>query len=211
MNAWIDISVPLRNGMPVWPGDRPFEISRDSDISLGHAANLSSYGTTAHIGTHMDAPLHFLHGGESIDRIPIDVLIGPARIIEIVDPLRVRAQDLDVHDLRPGERILFKTRNSARDWARAEFTADFVSIAPDAARHIADRGVALVGIDYLSVGAFAGEEGTETHRALLGAGVWILEGLNLRGVEAGDYELVCLPLKIEGADGAPARAVLRRR
>jgi arylformamidase len=211
MSGWIDISVPLRNGMPVWPGDRPFEISRDSDISLGHAANLSSYGTTAHIGTHMDAPLHFVHGGESIDRIPIDVLIGPARVIEIAGPLRIWARDLEMHDLRPGERILFKTRNSSRDWSSEAFTADFVSIAPDAARHLAARRVSLVGIDYLSVGAYAGEEGAETHRALLGAGVWILEGLNLRGVDAGDYELICLPLKIEGADGAPSRAVLRRR
>jgi arylformamidase len=211
MSGWIDISVPLRNGMPVWPGDRPFEISRDSDISLGHTANLSSYSTSAHVGTHMDAPLHFVDGGASIDRIPIDVLIGPARVVEIADPQLVRARDLEMHDLRPNERILFKTRNSSRDWASEKFTPDFVSIAPDAARHIAARRVALVGIDYLSVGAYAGEDGAEAHRALLGAGVWILEGLNLHGIDAGDYELVCLPLKIAGADGAPARAVLRHR
>ncbi len=208
---WIDISVSLRNGMPVWPGDRPFEISRDCDISLGDAANLSSLSTTAHVGTHMDAPLHFVAGGASIDRIPIDVLIGPARVIEIADPQLVRARDLEAHALRPGERILFKTRNSSRDWASEEFTGDFVSIAPDAARHIAARGVSLVGIDYLSVGAYGGKEGAETHRALLGAGVWILEGLDLREVEPGGYELICLPLKIAGADGAPARAVLRSR
>jgi arylformamidase len=211
MSEWIDISVPLRNGMVCWPGDQGFRIQRDRAISLGDNANLSSFSTTAHIGTHMDAPLHFIDGAPGIDQTPPDTLIGPARVVEIRDEKSIRAAELERLDIKDGERILFRTRNSSWDWASQEFNADFVSISPDGARLLAARRVSFIGVDYLSVGSYGGSEGHEVHRILLGARIAIVEGLDLRNVEAGDYDLICLPMKLAGADGAPARAVVRKR
>jgi arylformamidase len=208
MKDWIDVSVPLRNGMPSWPGDRRFERILNSDMSKGQHDNVSQIATSVHAGTHMDAPVHFVAGGLGIDQIPLDVCIGRARVLPIQDPERITPQELERHDIRSGERILFKTRNSGRVWATDQFQTQFVSIRADAARYLADRKPSLIGVDYLSVGAFQGD-GVETHQALLGAGIWIIEGLDLARVEPGHYELICLPLKIAGSDGAPARAVLR--
>lgn len=205
----IDISVPLRNGMVVWPGDAPFERTSTLELAEGHACNLSQISTTAHIGTHVDAPLHFLAGGAAIDTMPISACVGPARVIEIRDPDAVRAAELEWHGIAKGERIIFKTRNTAVCWNTDHFQTQFIYIHPDAAQHLAERGVQTVGIDYLSVDAY-NSPNAETHRILLGAGVWIIEGLRLDHVAPGNYELLCLPLKIIGADGAPARAVLRR-
>ena len=196
--------------MPHWPGDKAFEIRRDEEISRGDPDNLSSFSTSAHAGTHMDAPLHFVEGATSIDRIPLDLPMGRARVIAIQDAKRVTGEELQRHDLREGERVLLKTRNSPGAWDQPEFTGDFVSIAPSAARLLVERKVKLVGVDYLSVGAYGGDEGVEVHRILLGGGVWIIEGLNLADVEPGNYDLICLPLKMEGAEGAPARALVRR-
>ena len=209
MSEWIDVSVDLRNGMPHWPGDKPFQIRRENEISRGDPDNLSSFATSAHAGTHMDAPLHFVAGGTSIDRIPFDLAMGRARVIAIEDSRRVTARELERHDIGEGQRLLFKTRNSPSVWREPSFTGDFVSIAPDAARLLAGRKVKLVGVDYLSVGAYGGDEGVEVHRILLGGGVWIIEGLNLEAAQPGDYDLICLPLKMDGAEGAPARAILR--
>lgn len=208
MSSWIDISVPLRHGMPHWPDDQPFELHRDHDMAQGAENNLSSLKTSAHVGTHMDAPLHFINGGSSIDQVPLDVVIGPARVIEIEDAREIPIAELEKHAIQPGERLLFRTANSHRAWKADEFQKDFVAIGEAAAKWLAERRPALVGVDYLSVAPFA--DGGPTHRALLGAGVWVIEGLNLEGVEPGRYELVCLPLKIAGAEGAPARAVIRR-
>jgi arylformamidase len=209
MNNLIDISVPLRNGMPHWPDDTPFERSLDMDMNRGDVANLSSLRTSAHVGTHMDAPLHFVKGATSIDKIPLNAVVGRARVIEIRDAQQIRAAELERHDLREGERVLFKTRNSPAVWERSDFTGDFVSVAPDAARLIVERKVRLIGVDYLSIGKFGGDEGAEVHGIILGGGVWVIEGLNLAAARPGDYELICLPLKIEGGEGAPARALLR--
>jgi arylformamidase len=206
---WIDISAPLRNGMVAWPGDAPFQKTPTLEIAKGHQCNLSEFSTTAHIGTHMDAPRHYLEGAGGIDSMPIAASIGPARVIEIRDPEAIRTSELEPLQLAKGERVLFKTRNSERCWKTDEFQKSYVHIAPEAALYLAARAVQTVGVDYLSVGAFD-PEGQETHRILLAAGICIIEGLNLEGVEPGDYELVCLPLKIVGGDGAPARAVLRR-
>jgi arylformamidase len=208
MSDWIDVSVPLHDGMAHWPGDQPFERKRDSDMEKGDHDNVSQMTTSVHVGTHMDAPLHFIKNGEAIDRIPLDVCIGRARIIGIANQERITPQDLDRHNIRSGERILFKTTNSDRVWRTNDFQKQFVSIAADAARYLGERKPRLVGVDYLSVGAYHGD-GAETHQALLGAGIWIIEGLDLSSVEPGDYDLICLPLKIAGSDGAPARAVLR--
>lgn len=208
MSEWIDVSVLLHNDMPHWPGDKAFELKRDSDMDKGDHDNVSQITTSVHAGTHMDAPVHFIKDGEGIDRIPLDVCIGRARVIAIKDPERITPKELERHNIRAGERILFKTANSDRVWKTNEFQKQFVSIAADAARYLAERRPCLVGVDYLSVGAYHGD-GAETHQALLGAGIWIVEGLNLSAVQPGDYELICMPLKIAGSDGAPARAVLR--
>jgi arylformamidase len=209
MNNWIDISVPLRNGMVAWPGDAPFERTSTLAIASGDACNLSQISTTAHIGTHMDAPRHYLANGAGMETMPIAASIGRARVIEIQDPEVIRSSELEPHRLAKGERVLFKTANSARCWKTDHFQEKYIYIAPEAARYLAGRGVQTVGVDYLSVGGFD-DTGPETHRILLQAGIWIIEGLNLEHVEPGEYELVCLPLKIVGGDGAPARAVLRK-
>jgi len=208
-NEWIDISVALRNGMVTWPGDAPFQRTETITIAKGHECNLSQISTTAHIGTHMDAPRHYLEGSTGIETVPIAACVGRARVIEIRDPDIIRISELQSHHLSQGERVLFKTRNSERCWKTDEFLKTYVSVAPETARYLVEQGVQTVGIDYLSVGGFE-KGGPETHRILLAAGVWIIEGLNLEHVEPGEYELVCLPLKIIGGDGAPTRAVLRK-
>jgi len=208
-NDWIDISVPLRNSMVTWPGDAPFERSPTLQVSTGAQCNLSQISTTTHIGTHMDAPLHYLPGGAGIETVPITACMGRARVVEIHDPEVIRPRELEPHHLAKGERVLFKTRNSSDCWKTDHFQEKYIYIEPDAARYLAERRVQTVGVDYLSVGGFD-EGGPLTHRILLEAGIWIIEGLQLEHVEPGEYELVCLPLKIIGSDGAPARAVLRK-
>jgi arylformamidase len=209
MSDWIDISIPLRNGMVHWPGDRPFELRRESGMSQGGEYNLSSFSTSAHAGTHMDAPLHFLADGASMDDLPLETVIGRARVVAIEDPERIRTRELEGYRILPGERVLFKTANSLRAWGDQPFEKRFVAFAAEAAEYLARLRPSLVGVDCLSVGAFE-SDGAETHRALLGAGIWVIEGLDLHRVDPGDYELVCLPLRIAGVEGAPARAVLRR-
>jgi arylformamidase len=211
MNEWIDISVPLRTGMAHWPGDLAVTIQQTKDMDSGEVCNLRTISMSAHTGTHMDAPLHFIADGRSIDTMPLDATVGPARVIAIEDSAAVRREELERHDLRQGERVLFKTQNS-RLWPEGyrAFTKTFVSINADGARYLVERGVRTVGVDYLSVGAFE-EDGVETHQVLLGGGLWLIEGLNLSAIAPGEYDLICLPLKIEGGDGAPARAALRAR
>jgi arylformamidase len=207
---WIDISIPLRTGMVHWPGDPPVTIERIFDVARGDEATVSAIAMCTHTGTHMDPPLHYFADGRSLDQMPLDVCVGPARVIEIADPSSIEVPELEPYLIQPGERILFKTRSSTRCWATDEFVGDFVSISRAAAEYLAGRGTRLVGIDYLSVGGYD-TDGAETHRALLEGGVWILEGLDLSGVEPGPYELICLPLRIANSDGAPARAILRPR
>jgi arylformamidase len=207
---WIDISVPVHNGMVHWPGDPDFHIERAEDQDKGDVATVSRMTLGVHTGTHMDAPLHFIRGARSIDQMPLDATVGPARVIPIADPRSIKRDELTRHDIGAGERILFKTRNSAGAWKTGAFDEDFVFISADAARYLADLRVRTVGVDYLSVGGFR-EDGPETHHVLLGAGIWIIEGLDLSAVEPGDYELVCLPLRLIGSEGSPARAMLRKQ
>jgi arylformamidase len=208
-NNWIDISVAVRNGMVHWPGDPDFHIERATDQEKGDTATVSRMALGVHTGTHMDAPLHFIRNARSIDTMPLDATVGPARVIPIRDTKSIKREELIEHAISAGERILFKTPNSDQAWKSDQFDEDFVFISQDAARYLAESGVRTVGVDYLSVGGFR-EDGLETHQALLGAGIWIIEGLNLNGVDPGEYELVCLPLKLVGAEGSPARAILRR-
>jgi arylformamidase len=202
-SKWIDVSVPIYAGMVYFPDNPPIEIETIMDVEKGDICTISRLGMGTHTGTHIDAPIHFLPGGTGAEEVPLGNLIGPARVIEIKDPGAVKADELRVHNLGVRERLLFKTSNSERCWKTSQFVPDFVSIAEDAASYLARLNTLAVGIDYLSAGS------PETHRTLLGAGVVIVEGLNLTGISQGRYELLCLPLKILGGDGAPARVLLK--
>src|ERR671916_337343 len=192
-----------------WPDNPPVRIERMLDMECGDAANVSTISLGSHTGTHMDAPIHFVPGGEGMDRMPLSATVGRARVIEIRDPVSIKPDELDSHGIGRGERVLFKTQNSSRRWWTEDFIEDFVYVSQESARYLADRGVRTVGVDYLSVGGFW-KDGVETHQALLGAGTWVIQGLYLSRVEPGEYELICLPLKVEDGDGAPARAILRK-
>jgi arylformamidase len=208
--TWIDVTVPLRHHMVHWPKDPPVEISLEASMDAGDAANLTKIAMSAHTGTHMDAPKHFVRDGAGIDQMPLEAVMGPARVIEIRADI-IDVASLEPHEIQRGERLLFKTRNSSLCWSRFScFLKDFVHVNEAAAKYLVSCGAQTVGVDYLSVGGYR-RDGVETHQALLRAGVWVIEGLDLSAVQPGSYELLCLPLKIEGADGAPARALLRPR
>jgi arylformamidase len=206
---WIDVTVPVRNGMVHWPGDPEYQIRQVLDQRNGDICTLSCIGMSVHTGTHMDAPRHFLQGAATMEKMPIDATIGPARVISISDPVAIRRPELEQHDLQPGERILIKTANSAKSWNSDAFDEDYIYIARDAAEYMAERRIRTIGVDYLSVGGFR-QDMVETHQTILREEIWIIEGLNLSAVERGSYELVCLPLRLVGSDGSPARAVLRK-
>jgi arylformamidase len=205
---WIDVSVTVRHGMPHWPDNPPIVLERFLDLSRGDSANVSHVAMGVHSGTHMDGPVHFLHGAPGLDEMPLTATMGEARVVEIEDPREITARELAKHRLQEGERVLFRTSNSARCWQAGSFVEDFVYISGQAATHLAEARVRTVGVDYLSVGPYHGD-GAAIHRILLGAGIWIIEGLDLSPVSAGRYEMVCLPVKLHGSDGAPARAILR--
>src|SRR5215469_14591247 len=177
-SSWIDISVPIYTGMVHWPDNPPVRIERMKDLDEGDVANVSAMSMGVHTGTHVDAPIHFLRGGKGVHLAPFEALMGPARIIEIKDSHAVKMNELEQHDIQPGERLLFKTLNSSRCWRTDDFIEDFVYISQAAARYLAERHVQTVGVDYLSVGGFTADA-EETHQALLSAGIWIIEGLNL--------------------------------
>ena len=206
--GWIDVSVPLRDGMPAWPGNPPVRIGRHEEMSKGNDANVTAISLGAHTGTHMDAPVHFLADGIGIEAMDLSATMGAARVIEIGDPAAIRRHELHAAKIARGERILFKTRNSSYAWTSEIFVEDFVGITLGAAKYLAEIGIRTVGVDYLSVASFGGDA-PGVHRALLSAGVWIIEGLDLSLVTEGSHELICLPLRILGSDGAPARALLR--
>jgi len=205
---WIDISVPVRKGMVHWPGDPAYDIQHVHDQKQGDICTVSRVSMGVHTGTHMDAPRHYLPDGLTIDDIPLDATVGAARVILVTDQKSIRPEHLTEHRIEIGQRVLFRTINSDSLWSKDEFDEDFVYIAKEAAEYLVKCGVRSVGVDYLSVGGFH-EDGPQTHKALLEAGIWIIEGLNLSGVEPGLYEMICLPLKLIGAEGAPARAILR--
>jgi len=205
---WIDVSVPVRSGMVHWPDDPEVTLERTKSIAEGEEANLTRIDMSAHTGTHMDAPLHFFDEDPGMEALPLDSVIGPARVVRIEGEEPIDRGHVEELDLRAGERVLFRTTNSDRPWWERDFDPGFVHISLEAAELLGEAAVALVGVDYLSVGGYE-SDGAETHRALLGAGIWIVEGLDLSEVEPGDYELICLPVKLVGSDGAPARALLR--
>lgn len=204
-----DITVPIRAGMPVYEGDPGVKIDSWSAFAKGDSSNVSVLNFGAHTGTHVDAPAHFIEGARRIDALSLDVLIGPARVIRVADQVsEIGAEFVRSCGLQSVERVLFRTRNSGF-WNQG-FRKDFTHLLPEAAQILVDQGIKLVGTDYLSIEKFhSGHH--KTHLTLLSNSVVIVEGLNLSDVPEGDYELICLPLKIgDGTgDGAPARAVLR--
>ena len=208
-DGFIDVSVAIRDGMPHWPDNPPIEVERVLDLEHGDVATVSKMSLGVHTGTHMDAPNHFVAGATGIDRMPFDATIGRARVIPIRDPQLVRVRELEKHAIRRGERILLRTRNSPRVWQAENFVEDFVHLSVEAAEWLAKRGIRTLGVDYLSVGGFLDNSGEAVHHALLGAGIWIIEGLDLSPIPPGPCELICLPIKLLDGDGAPARAIVR--
>ena len=205
---WIDVSVTVRSGMPHWPDNPPIVLERVMDLGRGDPCNVSHLAMGVHTGTHMDGPVHFIHEAPGLDEMPLAATMGEARVIEIEHPSEITAEELAKHGLQAGERILFRTLNSTRCWQAAGFVEDFVYISEQAAVHLAQARVRTVGVDYLSVGGYHAD-GPLIHRILLEAGIWIIEGLDLSPVTGGRYEMICLPVKLHGSDGAPARAILR--
>jgi arylformamidase len=207
--GWIDVSVPLRPGIAIFEGDPTFHLERAFSIAGGALCNVSRLDMGVHTGTHLDAPIHFIDGAPASESIPLEAGIGRAWI---VDATAVRGATLGIDDLAGLEipdretRLLFKTRNSEL-WGVPQFSTAFVGLDGPAAEALAARGIRLVGIDYLSVAPLG--DPVDTHRALLGAGIAILEGIDLRTVDPGPVELLCLPIRLVGSDGVPARVLVR--
>ena len=207
MSRIYDVSLPVRSGGLIYPGNPEIVIEPQQAISRGAGANVSRISFGSHTGTHVDAAKHFFDHGQTVDQIELTKLIGPAILIAVDDGLAsVTADDLKRHEIGTHTRVLIRTRNSSYN-TEIEFRQDYTFLAPDGAEYLVNKGVELVGVDYLSVEQFhSGHH--RTHLTLLGKSIVIVEGLNLKGIEPREYEFICLPLRLEGLDGAPARAVL---
>jgi arylformamidase len=207
-DKWIDISLTLKSNMLHWPGDPPVSIERVREMDKDDTVNLSKITMGSHSGTHVDAPVHFIKGAKGVDRLLFDTLIGPARIIEIADTDTIKEKELAGHRIKKGERILLRTRNSIEKILyRDTFSEDFVYMEKGAAEFLVSRSIKTLGVDYLSVGGYK-KNGPDVHRTLLSAGILVIEGLDLTGVLPGNYDMICLPMKILDSDGAPARVIL---
>jgi arylformamidase len=205
---FLDVSVLLAAGVPTYPGNPAFELQPLKRVASGDSSNVSRLIMGTHSGTHVDAPRHFFDDGAATDALELDLLIGRARVIDLPRRGGITADDLTAANLREDLRVLFRTPNSAL-WNDGAFHPDYTHLTEDGARYLVRQGVKVVGVDYLSVEQFK-KPGAPAHRALLSHGVVIIEGLNLSDVEAGLYEMYCLPLRVAGGDGAPARVVLKR-
>ena len=204
-----DISLTISPSLPTWPGDPGLTLEQSEAMDQGAHVNVTRISSSVHLGTHVDAPHHFLNDGRTVESLPLEVLTGPCYVTQLPDGIEaITAEVLDRTEITSEmKRVLFGTSNS-HYWARGEstFQEDFVAITEDGAEWLVERGIQLVGVDYLSVAPFGDSE--PTHKVLLKAGVVLVEGLNLSNVVRGFYDLYCLPLKIAGSDGAPARAIL---
>jgi arylformamidase len=209
MTKFIDVTVPLSAELPTFPGDPPFQMDATHRLGSGDSYNVGRMTLGTHAGTHVDAPFHFIEGGATIDELALEILIGKVRVVDLLGRESVERADLEALDLREDLRVLLKTRNSGL-LRQAAFQEDYVYLSPDAATYLAQVGIKLVGFDYLSIEKF-GSRDYAAHHALLEAGVVIVEGLDLSEIEPGEYDMVCMPLRIAGADGSPARVVLRPR
>ncbi len=204
-----DVTFTVGPGMTVWPGDDPVQLYRQQKIEDGANANVSYLGLSVHTGTHIDAPFHFLKAGYGVEQIPLDLLVGPAQVIQIPEEAKViDSKTLEKTVIKPGiKKVLFKTSVSLqRTQLTQGFKADFVAVDADAAQILVDKGINVIGIDYLSIAPY--KNSRPTHEILLNANILIIEGLNLADVDEGIYTLYCLPLKLKGSDGAPARVIL---
>lgn len=207
-NNWIDISLTIHTGMAHWPDNPAITIEPSQCLAHGDVCNVSKITIGSHTGTHVDGINHFIKGGLGIDQMPLEATIGKARVIPIQDSESIKVAELEPYNLQAGERVLFKTVNSKRCYQSDKFVEDFVYISTEAAQYLAQKQVCTVGVDYFSVGGYQGNV-VEVHHALLGSGIWVIEGLNLSQVEPGEYELICLPIKIKDGDAGLARAILR--
>jgi arylformamidase len=209
MSKFIDVTVPLSAELPTFPGDPAFQLDATHQVGSGDSYNVCRLALGTHTGTHVDAPFHFIEGGARVDELALEILIGRARVVDLQGRDSVERADLEALDLRDDLRLLLKTRNSGL-LRHSTFQEDYVYLSPNAATYLAQVGIKLVGFDYLSIEKF-GSTDYAAHVALLKAGVVIVEGLDLSEIEPGEYDMVCLPLRIAGADGSPARVVLRPR
>jgi len=205
---FLDISVPLAPGLVAYPGNPEFELHALKRIAEGGSSNVSRLTLGTHTGTHVDAPFHFFDEGAPVDALSLDLLIGRARVIQVSRRGGITEQDLAGAGLREDLRLLLKTANSGL-WNGQPFREDYTHLTESGARYLVEQGVKVVGIDYLSIEQFK-KPGAPAHRALLSQGVIIIEGLNLADAEPGMYEMYCLPLRVRGGDGSPARVVLKR-
>jgi arylformamidase len=205
----IDVTVPLDVRLPTYPGNTPFTLEANKRLARGDSSNVSTLHLSAHAGTHVDAPRHYFDDGPGAEALPLEMLLGRTRVVEIRSQLGIGAEELVDLDLSGELRVLFKTVNS-RFWESPDFRHDYVGVTPSGAERLIAGGIKVVGVDYLSVEQFK-TPGAPAHRVLLGAGAVVIEGLDLREVEPGIYDMLCLPLRIVGADGAPARVLLRRQ
>ena len=210
---WIDVSLPISPALLTWPGNPSVELLPNQRIASGDGANVSELHLGTHSGTHVDPPVHFVEGRIGIDRVPLDVLIGPCWVADATGRGgALGAGDLDALAVPAGtERLLLRTDNSELWRSMPDgFPESYVSVSGDGARWLVEHGLALVGIDFLGIEA-RGSAGHPTHVMLLSNDVVIVEGLDLSDVEQGEYDLVVMPLRLVGGDGGPARAALRRR
>jgi arylformamidase len=209
MHKIFDVTAPLSSALPLYAGDPPVRVERSQRIADGALFNLTRLEMGCHAGTHVDAPYHFLADGMTVDQIPLDILVGRARVVEMGVSHKVDRSDLEAVDLRENIRVLLKTRMSGQ-LRHPVFQEDHVFLTEEGARYLAQIGIKLLGMDYISIDEFGNDE-YPAHQTLLQAGVVIVEGLDLSEVEEGEYDMTCLPLRITGADGAPARVILRNR
>lgn len=207
MSEWIDITRPMIEGMVQWPGDPPYRLWRVAEIDGPGTANVSAMAGSVHAGTHIDAPLHYLAKGADVAELPLEKLCGPARVVHVPAARDVVVGDLEAAGIVDGESVLLRTANEDR-WATGVFDEEYHALSIEAARWLVQRGVAAVGVDYLSVDRYD-SPGKPVHYALLEAGVVVIEGVDLTGVDPGRYEMIALPMKLADSDGAPARVIIR--
>ena len=206
---WIDISLPIHSGRIVWPGDPEVKIEKLLQIEKGDICNTRHLSCPVHVGTHVDAPLHFIDGGDGIETLPLSSLADKARVIEIINKTEIPLDEIEGKGIKEDDIVLFKTINSAKYLKEKKFNENYVYLSTAATNYLVSKNISTVGIDYYSI-AGVNSNLIECHQVLLGAGVTIIEGLDLSKINPGLYEFVCLPLKIVGSDGAPARAIIRK-
>jgi arylformamidase len=223
--TYFDITVPLNEQIPLppaipqKPGDPPPpenkiplpRVYRFFDVEKGDKVTLSKYEMTSHDGTHIDAPRHFIRGGATIDTMDLNTTIGECRVIEIKDQKSVTVAEIEPYKIKAGERILFKTSNSPKVWSKRQWDGPFVTLSLEAAKYLAEKKIRLVGFDYISLASAVPPENIGwVHETFLKAGIFIMEAINLGGVPAGKYQLICMPLRVEQGDAGPCRAILRK-